>query len=389
MAKKKRETEEIKKIKIRVIGIGGGGANIVSELSQKIKKGISFFVADTDNKTLKGVPRNIGKLIFGQELIKGFGTGMNPELAWKAAKKDKEKIKNLFLNQDLVILISCLGGGVGSGASSIFAQIAKDLGILSFGIFTLPFDFEGAKKMEIAKNSLQRVKRKLNAILVIPNEKIFRIVNKKTSFKKALSFLNEKITQDLKNLLEIIEKPGLINIDFADILTIFEGKGNFAFLNSSQILLENNIEQLIKKIIFCPLYSYGINNAKKILLNISGPNFLTLNQVFLISKSVSDLVSKDAKIIFGLSQKEKESKIKVLLLAVGCKTQRQQILRKNKKKLKIKEQKKIKEKLEKEELARKNGIEIKKEIKKEEEQILAQEKIFETPTFLRKKLAKS
>jgi cell division protein FtsZ len=390
---KERKEEEIKKVKIGVIGIGGGGANIVSELSQKIKKGISFFVADTDAKTLRGVPRNVGKILLGREITGGFGTGMDPELAWKVAKKEKEKIKNLFLNQDLTVLVSCLGGGVGSGMSSIFSQVSKDLEILTLGIFTLPFDFEGIKKTEIAKNSLRRLRKKLNSICLIPNERIFRIVNKKTPLKKALSTLNEKLTENLKNLLEIIEKPGLINIDFADLETIFEGKGNLAFLNSIEVGLENNLDQTIRKIISCPLYPYGIKGAKRVILNISGPDSLTLNQVGLISKSISDLVSKDAKIIFGLSQKEKEQKIKILLLAVGCKSQKNNVLRKQKKNKKFKKTKAVVKKEAKQEIKkeiiRKNGLGVKNEIKKEEEEILAQEKFFEVPTFLRKKLIKS
>jgi cell division protein FtsZ len=390
---KERKEEEIKKVKIGVIGIGGGGANIVSELSQKIKKGISFFVADTDAKTLRGVPRNVGKILLGREMTGGFGTGMDPELAWKVAKKEKEKIKNLFLNQDLTVLVSCLGGGVGSGMSSIFSQVSKDLEILTLGIFTLPFDFEGIKKTEIAKNSLRRLRKKLNSICLIPNERIFRIVNKKTPLKKALSTLNEKLTENLKNLLEIIEKPGLINIDFADLETIFEGKGNLAFLNSIEVGLENNLDQTIRKIISCPLYPYGIKGAKRVILNISGPDSLTLNQVGLISKSISDLVSKDAKIIFGLSQKEKEQKIKILLLAVGCKSQKNNVLRKQKKNKKFKKTKAVVKKEAKQEIkkeiVRKNGLGVKNEIKKEEEEILAQEKFFEVPTFLRKKLIKS
>jgi cell division protein FtsZ len=384
MTKKEKE-EEIKKIKIRVIGIGGGGANIVSELSQKIKRGISFFVADTDAKTLRGVSRDVGKLLLGKEITGGFGTGMDPELAWRVAKKEKEKIKNLFSNQDLVILISCLGGGVGSGASSIFSQASKDFAALTLGIFTLPFDFEGTKKMEIAKNSLRRLRKKLNSICLIPNERIFRIVNKKTSLKEALSSLNEKLTENLKNLLEIIEKPGLINVDFADLKTIFEGRGNLTFLNSTEAKLEDSLEQTIKKIVSCPLYPYGIGGAKKVILNISGPNSLTLNQVSTISKSISDLVSKDAKIIFGLSQREREQKIKTLLLAVGCKIQKANFLKEPKKN---REFKKPRTSIKKE-IIRKNGLGVKNEIKEEEEKILAQEKFFEVPTFLRKKLIKS
>lgn len=392
MAEQKEENEEIKKIKIMVIGIGGGGGNIVSELSQKIKRGISFFVADTDAKSLRGGSKNVRKLLLGKEITGGFGTGMDTELARKAAKKEKERIKNLIRNQDLVILISCLGGGVSSGASLVFAQVTQDLGVLSFGIFTLPFEFEGAEKMEIAKTSLRKLRKKLNAISVIPNERIFQIVNKKTIFKKALSALNEKLTEDLQNLLEVIEKPALINIDFADIKTIFEIPGNLAFLNSIESNFENNVEETIRKIVSCPLYSYGIKNARRVLLNIWGPNSLSLNQVGLISKSISDLVSKDAKIIFGISQNEKSSKIKILLLAIACKfpidygsmrKKKTGIIKKQKKQT---TSKKVQENENKEESIRRNGLDIRKEIQKEEKKLLAEEKIFEIPTFLRKKI---
>ncbi|MBM3257837.1 MAG: hypothetical protein FJZ05_01280, partial [Candidatus Nealsonbacteria bacterium] len=178
-AVKPGKEEKIKKTKIRVIGIGGGGGNIVSEISSKIAKA-SFVVANTDTKSLKGSSRRVAKFQFGQNLTHGLGTGMNAELGKEAALSEKERIKKLLEDNDLCILVASLGGGTGSGAVSTFARLSKNLGNLTFGIFTLPFKFEGEKKMEIAINSLKEVKNHLNAIAVIPNEKVFQIINKNT-----------------------------------------------------------------------------------------------------------------------------------------------------------------------------------------------------------------
>lgn len=405
---KKVEEERIKRIKIRVIGIGGGGGNIVSEIAQKVKRA-SFFVADTDSKALKTVSRKVEKFPFGKSFTKGLGTGMNPQLAYEAAKKEKEKIKKLFEDQDFVVLVSCLGGGVGSGATPVFSQISKNLGNLNYGIFTLPFKFEGERKMEIAIDSLKKLRGKLNAISIIPNERIFQIVDRKVPLKKALSAINESLISGLQSLIEIIYKPGLINIDFADLRTIFEGRRRLAFLNSIEIEPQRG-EEVIKKVINSPLYPYGIEGAKGVLLNISGPKNLSLNQVSQISKPISTLVSKEAKIIFGLSQNQRDSKVKVSLLAVGCKQKiPYQLVGRGPKKLKKIEisEKSKKIKLRKpeveipkktipkpkekpapspERLARRNALQIKKEVEEEEAKMIAEEKFWEFPTFLRKKL---
>ena len=230
----KKEEQAAKTIKIRVIGIGGGGGNIVSEIASRISKA-SFVVANTDTKSLKSCKRNVIKFQFGQELTHGLGTGMNPELAKIAVKNEKEKIKKLCQGQDLCILVSCLGGGTGSGATSFFAKISKELGNLTYGIFTLPFKFEGEKKIEIAINSLKEIKSNLNAITIIPNEKIFNIINKETPLKEALSAINQFLSESLGGLIETIYQPGLINIDFADFKTILEGKGKLTYLNTVEI----------------------------------------------------------------------------------------------------------------------------------------------------------
>ncbi|MFQ6049804.1 MAG: cell division protein FtsZ [Candidatus Paceibacterales bacterium] len=407
---KKTEKERIKKIKIRVIGIGGGGGSIVSEIAQRVK-GASFFAANTDLKALKGLSREVDRFQFGQSLTYGLGTGMNSAIGEQAAKDEREKIKKILEGQDFVILIACLGGGVGSGATPVFAQISKNLGNLTYGIFTLPFKFEGKKKVEIAKNSLEKLRTKLNALSVIPNERIFQIIDRNTPLKKALSSINKSLTDSLRSLIEIIYKPGLINIDFADLKTIFEGRGSLTYLNSIE-LGEKEAKEEIERVISSPLYPYGIEGAKGVLFNISGQKNLSLSQVNQISKIISNLVYKEAKIIFGISRVKKGAKIGVSLLATGCskkifpeKPKRKLVKRRlepkprpqlkkkeiKSKKIKIKvspkpaPQEKAKEKEKSEAKVRKNALQIKKEIEKEEAEIIAKEKFWETPTFLRKK----
>ncbi len=314
----KIEVEKVKKTKIRVIGIGGGGGNIVSELAQRIEKA-TFLAANTDLKALKGVSRKVERFSFGQSLTHGLGTGMNPELGAEASQNEKERIKKILQDQDLVILIGSLGGGTASGAAPTFAKISKNLGNLTYGIFTLPFKFEGEKKMEIARAALQEIKPKLNAISIIPNERIFQIIDKTTPLKTALSAINTSLASSLEGLIEIIYEPGLINIDFADLRTILQGEGKLAYLNTAQVpRKEGAAASAIEKALNSPLYPYGIKGAKGVLYNIAGEKELNLEEVGQISKTISETVNKEARIIFGVSQgTQYRDTIKTTILATG------------------------------------------------------------------------
>jgi len=351
--------------KIRLIGIGGGGGSIVSELALKMNK-LDFVVANTDVQALKKMPKKVKRFQFGQDLTNGFGAGMNPEIGRMAAENKKEEIKKLFEGQDVCILVASLGGGTGSGALPVFSKISKSLDCITYGIFTLPFEFEGEKKMEISKESLEEAKQNLNAYSIIPNERIFRIVDKNAPLQSALSSINRELTENLQGLIEMIYSSGLINIDFADLKTILSGRGKLVYLNTIETQTLNNPKNdsfynrsdlrdsqssenqsfynfqnnqtdiepnnisafsaqniegtgMIKKLIFNELYPYNIKGAKGILYNISSDKTLQLLEVSLISKAISELINKNAKIIFGINQNEKlKNKIKITLLAVGC-----------------------------------------------------------------------
>jgi cell division protein FtsZ len=394
--------EKVKKVKLRIVGIGGGGGNIVSELSSKVNRA-TFLAVNTDLQALKEVNPRVTRFQIGKDITFGLGTGMNPEMGEIAAKKEEKEIRKFLAGQDLVILVASLGGGVGSGASPVFAKIAKSSGSLSLGIFTLPFSFEGEKKMEIAQNALEKIRPYLNAFLVIPNEKIFQIIEKTTPLKEALSAINQALSQSLEGLIETIYLPGLINIDFADLRTVLAGRGKLAYLTSLEMKeKENSLEELIKRLLSHPLYPYGIKGAKGVILNIAGSPELKLALVSQISKNVSQFLNPEAKIIFGLSQSPKyRQRGKITLFAVGCKTdlfQTQKIIEKEKQIFKVKgkikkiekltkktEEKEVEPKEKTETKIRKNALELKKEIEKEEKEILAREQIWQPPTFLRKK----
>jgi len=406
-------------------------------------------VANTDLKALKGVSRKVERFPFGQSFTRGLGTGMNPGLGETAAQNEKEKIKKIFQGQDLCIIIACLGGGAGSGATPIFAKISRSLGSLTYGIFTLPFKFEGEKKMEIAKNTLEEIRPKLNAITIIPNERIFQIIDKTTPLKKALSAINKSLASSLEGLIEIIYEPGLINIDFADLRTILQGRGRLAYLNTVEVQRkEGAAKEAIDKALNSPLYPYSIRGAKGVLYNIAGEKELNLEEVSQISKTILEKVHKEAKIIFGISQGKKyQNIIKTTILATGIlmknfSTQlkksklRKKIIKKaipagkkgtislppesapRLKKRKIRKNKKptptpkkgMRAKKPEKEIVvkpeaetpkdpapkleagttgqvkiRKNALQLRKEVEEAEKEMLAKESFWETPTFLRKK----
>jgi len=433
--------ERMKTIKIRMVGIGSGGGTIVSEIASKMPKA-TFVAANTDLKALKTVSRKVIRFSFGQAQTHGLGTGMNAELGTEAALAEKDRIKNILTGQDLCILVASLGGGTSSGALPVFAKISKQLGNLTYGIFTLPFQFEGEKKMEIARDSLKKVKNYLNAFSVIPNERVFQIIDKTTPLKEALSIINKTLAESLEGLIETIYGPGLINIDFADFRTILEGRGRLAYLNT--IIggkKEGATKDLVAKVLSSPLYPFTIKGAKGVLFNISGDKNLSLAEVNQISKTISELANPEAKIIFGISQSQKYSdSIKITLLATGCgmkifsKGQAKKRIKRKKEEKKVEAEnpevkksiisartqkrnpkkiikikvKKIVKNIKKEAplvenktpetktseipkepengiQVRKNALQIRKETEEEEKEMLKKEQFWETPAFLRKK----
>ncbi|MSU60414.1 MAG: hypothetical protein EXS52_00665 [Candidatus Staskawiczbacteria bacterium] len=303
------------KAKIKVIGIGGGGGSIVSEIGRSLNKA-SFVIADTDVRAFKK-RRGIKYFLFGQELTHGLGTGLNTDLARRAAQSEAENISKLFKDQDIVIFVACLGGGLGSGATQIFAEATKNFDGIAFGIFTLPFKFEGKNKHKIASKALRELRNSLNVSITIPNEKIFKVIDSTTAITDAFSMVNRNLIESLESLIDLIYNPGVINIDFADVRAILKGRGNLAFLNTAEASGKDRADTIIKEILHNPLYQNNNFIAEKVLFNIAGGGALGMFEVDKISRVIASQNPK-AKIIFGISKDTKlKNKIKTTLLMTG------------------------------------------------------------------------
>jgi len=424
--KKKKEEESLREIKVRIVGVGGGGGSIISGISTNLKK-VSFVAVNTDNSALEEVAKRkkIKGTVFGKKMTEGLGTGMNPELGEQAAKDDIEEVKGLFKDQDIVIFVSSLGGGTGSGAVPVFTASAKEMGCVVYGIFTLPFSFEGEKKMKIAKEAVKKANPYLHAITILPNEKIFEMVDKNTPLKEALKEVNDNLAKNIEGLVETIYETGLINIDFADVRAVLEnrkGARKLTYLSSAEGSLEEGGEEIVKRAVSNTLYPYTINNARGVLFNITGGKDIGLTDISSISESIAKYTEDDAKIIVGIMQKSTyKDSVKVSLLATGCesnffqkeleedskenlskKDKKEEDKKKQKKEKKEddKKEKKAKELAEKEQEEKKNRITVmpsstedkndnfhkekpKNPENEEEKEILEEEEKWERPSFLR------
>jgi len=312
-------SEGAQKTKIRVIGIGGGGGNIIAEIASRGLRA-DFLAANTDTQALKEIPRKVKSFSFGQELTKGLGCGMDVELGEMAARAEKDRIRRIFEGQDITIIVGSLGGGTGSGAIPVFAEIAKEFKTLTLGIFTMPFSFEGERRKQIALHSLQTVHPYLNAYVVNPNEKIFQIIEKETSIRDSFSAVNKRLAATLEGFIDTISTPGLINIDFADVRATLEGRGRLAYINSATASGTAKVQQALDDVLLSPISDHKIEGVDRILFNITGDRNLKMQEGAEISRAISDYNPR-AKIFFGISCVPKfKEKLRITLFAVGCKT---------------------------------------------------------------------
>ena len=415
-AKSKKKIDfPVHKIKIKVIGIGGGACSIVSDIASVNKyKGTTYIIADTDKLALSKFSRKKGikTFSFGEELTRGMGTGMNVSLGKKVAEQNKEKIEKLLDNCDLCILIACLGGGTGSGATSVFIEQAKKKGVLTYGIFTLPFDFEREKKLKTAKSTLKVLSPMFNAVSVVPNEGVFKIVDRKAPLKTALGAINKMLGSSLGGLIEMIHNPGIINIDFADIKTIMTGKRSLSNLSRAYATGPDRAKKALQELLDNPLYPYNISKVNRILYNICGPANLSLSEVAEISDGISKATEKGSRVVFGVESRSKNKGVDITLLAVGCedlpekkkpkkklieiKKPEEPVVVANpkpkkktvKKKKQVKKKKTVKKAVKKKAnkpRVRKSAVQVQKAMKEIEQEFLNKEEVWETPAFLRAK----
>ncbi|OHA76190.1 MAG: hypothetical protein A3J30_00865, partial [Candidatus Wildermuthbacteria bacterium RIFCSPLOWO2_02_FULL_47_9c] len=320
---------DIPRTKVRVIGIGGGGGNIVAEIASRVSR-VDFFAANTDTQDLKKAGAKVRAFPFGQKLTRGLGCGMDAGLGELAARSEKDRMKKLFEGQDVSIIIASLGGGTGSGAAPVFAQAAREAKSLVLGIFTLPFEFEGKKRKEIAHSSLEKIRPLVNAYTIIPNERIFKTIEKTTPFPQALSILNRKLADSLEGLIDALYSPGLINIDFADVRSVLEGRGRLAYASAVAVTGPDRAKGALNALFANSLHEYGVHGADRILFHLAADKNLKMQEVADVSRGIFSLNPK-ARIILGITLRpEFKDKLKVMLFAVGCTEGREPEVKKEK-----------------------------------------------------------
>lgn len=303
--------------KIKVVGIGGGGSNAVNSMiiNNQIN-GVDFVSVNTDSQALL-LSQAPNKLQIGDNLTRGLGAGGNPDIGRQAAEESREKIAEFLRDADMVFLTCGEGGGTGTGATPIFAEIAKELGALTVAVVTKPFQFEGARRMVSAEEGIANLKDKVDTLIVIPNQRLLEVIDKKMTLLEAFRVTDSVLGQGVQGISDLITMPGLINVDFADVRTIMTNAGS-ALMGIGTGVGENRASTAARTAIASPLLETTIEGAKGVLFNIIGGNDLTMAEVDEAAKLISSAVDPDANIIFGATIDEKlVDQIKITVIATG------------------------------------------------------------------------
>lgn len=305
------------KVKIKVVGAGGSGCNAISRMASGKLFGVDLIAINTDAQDLKSKKAHF-KLRIGRKLTQGLGTGMNPDLGRRAALEQREEISEILKGSDIVFITTGLGGGTGTGASPVIAEVSKDLDALTVGVVTTPFSFEGRARAKIAKMGIERLREKVDSLIVIPNDNLLKFLSPKTSLPKAFWVCDEVLQQAVKGISDLITLPGIVNVDFADVKSIIKNAGT-AFFGIGKAKGENRAQEAAKLALNSPLLNVSISQAKGILFNISGGPDISLYEIDESAKIITKNASPETKVIFGAIQDEalKKGEIKVTVIATG------------------------------------------------------------------------
>jgi cell division protein FtsZ len=351
--------------KIIVVGVGGGGSNAVNRMIDCKLENVHFIAVNTDAQALyySNAPHKIN---VGKATTRGLGAGSNPEIGKKAAEESSEEIRSALEGADMVFVTAGLGGGTGSGAGPVIAEIAKEMGALTVGVVTKPFAFEGAKRQKHAEESLKSMKERVDTLITIPNDKILNIIDKKTPLTEAFVVVDDVLRQGIQGISDLVTVGGLINVDFADVKTIMENAGS-ALMGIGYGSGENRAVEAARAAIDSPLLELDIAGAEGILLNITGGNDLSMFEVDEAARIVTEQSDPGAHIIFGAVINESYAgEIKVTVVATG-----------------------FDEVLQEKKLAEKTAIQAKRSIKLRERNLSPEQKSaeeLEIPAFIRKKM---
>lgn len=362
-------------VNIKVVGIGGGGNNAIREMNLQGMSNLDLIAINTDLQALS-LSQAGQKIQIGKSLTNGLGTGGNPELGKKAAEEDKDKISKAMENADIIFITAGMGGGTGSGVCSVAAKIAKQHGILTIGVVTKPFAFEGKKRKLQAEAGIEELKKEVDALITISNDRLLKIISKDTSMKNAFEMTDKVLCQSVQAIADLITIPGLINLDLADVRTVAKDAG-LSLVGIGTGKGKKKAAAAAKMAISSPLLEVSIKGAKSLLINVTGGLDMSLFEVNEIVDIISKAVGQDTNIVFGaIINEEMQDEIRVSVIATRCEEN-------------IEEEEEVKEEVNKKELFKENYAEkdnLKIEDKFKIKDQLIDDKDLEIPAFLRKKM---
>ena len=301
---------------IKVIGVGGGGCNAVNRMIDSGMKGIQFMAINTDKQALAGSKAET-KIQIGEKLTRGLGAGANPEVGQKAAEENIDDLQKFITGADMVFITAGMGGGTGTGAAPVIAKAAKDMGILTVGVVTKPFTFEGKKRRQHAELGIKFLKSYVDSLVVVPNDKLLQIADKNTTMVQAFSMADEVLKQGVQGISDLIADSGMINLDFADVKTVMSDRG-IAHMGVGRASGDDRVANAVKQAIESPLLETSINGAKAVLVNIMGGYDMGMLEVSEATSQIEEAADEDCILIFGSSVKEElQDEIVITIIATG------------------------------------------------------------------------
>ena len=303
-------------VNIKVIGVGGGGNNAVNRMISTNIKGVEFVSINTDRQALRKSDAPV-QLVIGEKVTKGFGAGANPQIGARSAEESIEEIKNILSGTDMVFITAGMGGGTGTGAAPVVARVAKEMDILTVGIVTKPFGFEGKKRMEQAEGGIAALSSYVDSLIVIPNERLKQISDTRITLSNAFEVADDVLRRGVQSVSELINVPAFINLDFADVTSVMKGAG-YAHMGVGSATGKDKAEQAARAAISTPLLETSIKGASGVLISISASPDVGLEDVDLASTMISNEASPDANVIWGVAfDPELEDEMRITIIATG------------------------------------------------------------------------
>ncbi len=303
--------------RVKVVGVGGSGLNAVDHMISSKVKGVDFIGINTDAQDLHHSMMQ-KKIHIGRAVTRGLGAGMDPDLGRQAAEENKAEIEEALKGADMVFVTCGFGGGTGSGAAPVVASMAKEAGILTIAVVTKPFAFEGLKRVQIAEEGLTKLRNNVDAMIVIPNDRLLAVVDKNTSFLSAFAMCDDVLRQAVQGISDLITMPGIINVDFSDVRAIMSNSGS-ALMGIGKSSGEKRAEEAAREAISSPLLDMSIDGARGVLFAVSGGEDMTMWEIQEAARAITGAIDKDAKVIFGAFHDDrlKKGEFKITVIASG------------------------------------------------------------------------